>query len=457
MPDIGSAEWWLSRLDDELTNRRPDQDEARQLVDGVHPLPASRETSEQFRRMAGLSTTNLCGLVVEATSERMEVEGIRVGDEPDSDSDAWSMWQNSNFDAGSQECITAALIYGRSFVSVEPTADGPRFHYEDPRQVVVAHSPDGQRVAALKVFQDEWTDTEFATLYLPNQIVRLANAGDRLSRSWKLRSDDAVSANPIGEVPFFELQNRPLGAVRSEIAPLVTPQKLLNQTMYNIQSIAEYGAFRQKWATGIEVPRNPETGDPLEPFEAHVAKLIVSEDSTANFGDFNVTDMKPYIDLSREIAGQIARISRLPITYFLTEVNNVGAETLALVIAGLVSKCQRRVKGYEPAFEDAVRLAFRLQGDPRGFEPRVEMKWADMETRSMAQAADAAVKLVQAGTISPQTAQEKYLGMSPTERARDDSWRRRAAGSSILERLTQAAQQEPQQSVADEAGNGESA
>ena len=34
----------------------------------------------------------------------------------------------------------------------------------------------------------------------------------------------------------------------------------------------------------------------------------------------------------REIAGHMARISRLPATYFLTEVSNVGAETLALVV-----------------------------------------------------------------------------------------------------------------------------
>jgi hypothetical protein len=238
----------------------------------------------------------------------------------------------------------------------------------------------------------------------------------------------AVTRNPLGEVPFFELQNRPLGEIRSELAPLVLPQRLLNQTMFNIQAIAEYGAFRQKWATGIEVPRNPETGQPIAPYEAHVTKLMVAEGSDAKFGDFNATDLKPHLDLAREIAGHMARISRLPATYFMTEVSNVGAETLALIVGGLVAKCKRRVKGYEPGLEGAVRLAFKARGqdgDAAKAKSRIEVKWAEMETRSMAQAADAAVKLTtgENPVITPQTAQEKWLGMSQTERDRDAAWR----------------------------------
>src|SRR5213592_4861742 len=92
----------------------------RDLVDDVHPMPDSVEASRKFRRIAGLSTTNLTGLAVEATAERMSVEGIRVGDEPDADKDVWDMLQRCDFDEGSQDAITSALVYSRSFLSVEP-------------------------------------------------------------------------------------------------------------------------------------------------------------------------------------------------------------------------------------------------------------------------------------------------------------------------------------------------
>ena len=85
------------------------------------PQPESAETSRKFQRIAGLATTNLTGLAVEATAERMSVEGIRIGDEPDADKDVWdNIWQRSDFDAGSQDAITGALVYSRSMVSVEP-------------------------------------------------------------------------------------------------------------------------------------------------------------------------------------------------------------------------------------------------------------------------------------------------------------------------------------------------
>jgi hypothetical protein len=431
-PQQGTPKWWLRRLDEERTLRASDMQAYRDLVDDVHPQVESAETSQKFVRMAGLATTNLTGLAVEATAERMSVEGIRIGDEPEADKDAWRIWKDSDFDAGSDEAIAAALICGRAFVSVSPPkGDGkPRLNYEDPRQVVLAYSPEGERVAALKVFTDEWTGETFGTLYTPGFVVRMSQQGEPTpfaEARWMARQmpngQQAVTRNPLGEVPFFELQNRPLGEIRSEIANLATPQRLLNQTMFNVQAIAEYGAFRQKWATGIEVPRGVD-GKPVAPYEAHIAKLFVAEGDGARFGDFNATDLKPHLDLAREIAGHMARISRLPITYFLTDVSNLSAESLALLISGLVAKCERRVKGYEPGIEGAMRLAFKSLGDPRA-DARIEVKWAEMETRSMAQAADAAVKLTTGDNpvITPQTAQEKWLGMSQTERDRDAAWR----------------------------------
>lgn len=453
----GTPKWWLRRLDDELTFRLTDMASYRDLVDDVHPLPDSAETSRKFMRMAGLATTNLMGLAVEATAERMTVEGVRIGDDPDSDKGFWDdVWQRSDFDAGSQEAVTAALLYGRSFVSVSPPTGGAgaRLHFEDPRQVVLAYTPEGGRAAALKVFTDEWTGTTFGTLYLPNLIVKMVQEGTPQvgaasgETRWIARDmgkAEPVIKNPLGEVPFFELQNRPLGSIRSEIASLVIPQRLLNQTMFNIEAIAEYGAFRQKWATGIEVPRDPITGNPVAPYEAHIAKLFVSEGEGARFGDFGASDLGPHIEFAREIAAHMSRLSRVPITYFLSNISNLGGDALALLISGLVLKCQRRVKGYEPGLEGASRLALRSMGDPRAEVANIEMKWAEMETRSMAQSADAAVKLTTGDNpvVTPQTAQEKYLGMTQTERDRDDAWRSEGRASTNLDALLAAAQVGP--------------
>jgi len=448
----GSPKWWLRRLDEELADRCHDMALYRDLVDDVHQWPDSVETSRKFKLMSGLATTNLCGLAVEATAERMSVEGVRIGDDPDSDKLFWDdVWQRSDFDSGSQEAITAALVYGRSFVSVAPptTTAGPRMFYEDPRQVVLASTPDGDRGPALKVFTDEWTGDTFGTLYIGDVIVKMVRQGTHgmPDSRWMARDmgkSQAVIANPMG-VPFFELQNRPLGSVRSEIANLVTPQRRLNQCIFNTDVVSEYGAFRQKYATGIEVPRDPVTGLPVAPYEAHVAKLFVAEGADAKFGDFGATDLSGYIALSQEIAAHMSRLSRVPITYFLSNISNLGGDALALLISGLVLKCQRRVKGYESGIEGAARFALRSMNDPRADVANIELKWMDMETRSAAQSADAAVKLTtgESPVITPQTAQEKFLGMSQTERDRDDAWRLEGRAASNLDAILAAAQVEP--------------
>lgn len=428
-PDPQSLKWWLKRLEDELAARMPDMQGFRDLVDDIHPQPDSVETSRKFRRIAGLATTNLTGLAVEATAERMSVEGIRIGDEPEADKDFWnSVWQRSDFDAGSQDAITGALVYSRSMISVEPpSAASPyaKLHYEDPRQVVLSYLPDGSRGPALKMFTDEWTGTTYGTLYTKDFIIKMERAGSPQTGDvrWFPRpmsgGEQVVSRNPLGEVPFFELQNKLTGSIRSEVAPLVIPQLRLNQIVFNTDAVSEYGAFRQKWATNIEVPRAAD-GSPIAPFEANISKLFVAE-GDGHFGNFDVTDMAPYINLGQDAAAHIARLSRVPITYFLSNVSNLGGDALALLISGLVRKCQRRVTGYEPAIEGAARLALRSMGDARANTANIEVKWADMETRSPAQSADAAVKLTQGDNpvITTETAQEKYLGMAQTERDRD--------------------------------------
>jgi hypothetical protein len=426
---VGSPRWWLRRLDDELTFRAADMNIYRQFVDGRHPLPESVETARKFRRIAGLVTTNLTGLAVEATAERIAVRGIRIGDDPDADKGVWDdIWQRSDFDAGSQEATTAALIYGRSFVSVgEPVGDAPaRLHYEDPRNCIVAYDGDGNKLAAWKRFQNEWTGEVMGTLYLPTVVAKVRRVGvEGTGWGWELRTDfDSVVRNPFGQIPIFELQNRALGQVMSEVDPLLIPQQRLNQVIFNTDSVAEYGAFRQKHAAGIEVIRDSE-GRPIAPFEAHIANMFVSSDPDAKFGDFAASELRPYLDLSADIAAHVARISRVPITYFLSNVSNLSADALALLVSGLVLKCQRRVKGYEPAFEGAVRLALQAMNDPRANAANIDVDWASMETRSVAQDADAAVKLTQGDNpvITPQTAQEKYLGMSQPDRDRDQAWR----------------------------------
>ena len=439
---------WVERLHGVLRERQPECELFQRYADGAHDYPTVEEkASRAFRRILGLSITNLSGLIVEATAERMQVQGFRFGDDPGGDADAWRIWQSSDFDAESELCVGSALTVGRSFVLVEPprgVGELPRLYAEDAGQVVVAYAPGrrDERLAALKVWADEWSGDTFATLYLPGSLHKFRArqssmptlpsqvGGRRVDVAvgpvrWEFRVPEVEGErNPFGEVPVFELRNRPRldGSVRSEIADVLPDQDRANHIALNALIAAEYGAFRQKWATGLEVPRD-ENGRAVEPFNVAVNRILISESEGAKFGDFNATDLQPYIALYESTVKHMAAVSQTPVSVLLGTPSNVSAEALALSITGLVNKVRRRMTHFEQPFEGALRCAFRLMGDPRGGAVSAETVWADPDIKSWSQMADAAQKLVTSNVVTPQTAQEMFLGMTDVQRQRDDVWR----------------------------------
>lgn len=438
MPAGGATPlWWVERLYAELQKRRPDIDAAQRYADGDHPTPMlDPRASDAFRRITGLSPTNHTGLIIGHTAARMAVQGFRFGDDPAADEDAWRIWQDSDFDAESEMLITAALTAGRSFVMVEPAGspdENPRLYAEDAAQMIVAYASGSrrERLAALKVFVDEWTGDKLATLILPNTVhkFRAPSKGETLNVAtppdWRLRDTDVeLERNPLGTVPVFELRNRPRidGTVRSEIADVTSDQDACNHIALNTLIALEYGAFRQKWATGLEVPKD-EQGRPIEPVNVSLQRLLVADQPEARFGDFNATDIRPYIELYEQRVRHMAAVTATPISVLLGAAENVAADALALTISGHVNKVRNRAKHYEQALEQAIRCAFLAIGDPRATASYAETIWIDPEIHSWAQIGDMAPKLISSGAVTPQTFQEKYLGFSEMERRRDDAWR----------------------------------
>jgi hypothetical protein len=84
------------------------------------------------------------------------------------------------------------------------------------------------------------------------------------------------------------------------------------------------------------------------------------------------------------------------------------------------------------SWEDVTRLALRVKNpdDPRGQDAQAQIIWKDPESRSLAERADAAVKLASIN-MPWQTIGSMVLGMTPQEIARADADR----GSDVLSSL----------------------
>lgn len=370
------------------------------------------------------------------------------------DEDARRIWQANELDAESSIAHTEMLVKGDAYTLVWPDPDRPdtpRITIEDALEMITEADPQNRRTvrAALK----RWIDPDghyAATLYYDDRLEKYRSARPvaRISATdgaWELRAARSQKItwlrrevegeawplpNPIGKVPVTRMPNRPRldGTSRSEIADLVPLQDAINKTCADALVAAEYAAFRQRWATGIEIPEDPETGKPVEPFEAAVNRVWYAEDPGTKFGEFEATDLRPYVALLEMWIQHAATRSRTPAHYLLGQAGTFpSGESLKATEVGLVSKARAAMRHAGEAWEQTLRLAFLAidANDRRGQEQDSETIWTDPENRTEAEHIDAVLKMK--GLDLPPEFLWQRAGLTQNEIARVLAMREREA------------------------------
>lgn len=423
---VGSAEWWLDRLYEELAERREYADVMRQYYSGDHPLSRlTDKAKEGFQRLLRQSRSNYVGLVVDATAERIQVDGIRIGGGEVGDEEAWRIWQANNLDADSDLITTEAVKCSRSFMLVAPNPDDattPFVTGEDMTQAIVAYAPGSRRkrAAGLKAWEDDWTGELMATVYLPNAVYKFKAPKPKhgvVGRpKWQAREvegEEWPAPNPLGVVPLVEIPNRPdlLGNAMSEIEDVLDIQDRVNKTLIDRMMAQEFAAFRQRWMTGYEVPTD-DNGQPIEPFKAAVDRLWVIEDENVQVGEFQATDIGPYLKAVEADVKDMAARTRTPSQYLLGAMVNISGDALKAAESGLVSKVKQRQRPFGEAIEEVVRLYLRAAGDQRDLSA-IEVIWHNPEFRTEGELVDALLKMSTLGV--PHEALWERWGASQAE------------------------------------------
>ncbi|MDY7102129.1 MAG: phage portal protein [Actinomycetota bacterium] len=434
----GSPEWWLHRLETKLRDRATHIALFQRYYDGDHlPPKAPPKAHEAYRKFLAMSRSNWCDLVVEAAAERLGVVGFRLGEDLSADDEANRIWQANGLDAESEQLFTISITTGHAYLLVWPDderPDTPRITLEDPEQVIVEHDPGNprRRAAALKLWVDDVAGKRFATVYLPDMVAKFEAPIRSIDGSWErreVRGEAWPLPNPLGAVPVVPFPNRPVRGRdgRSDLAPVIPIQDRINTTILNRLTAGEYTAFRQRWAVGIDIPVDEETGEPVEEFSAAIDRLWTfepgEEGGQVQVGEFSATDLGPYIKGVESDVQHIASITRTPGHYMLGSMGTFpSGESLRAVETGLVARVRRKQLVYGEAFEEVMRLAF-LAADQRekADVEDSETIWRDPETRTEGELIDGLVKLASIGV--PQEALWERLGATPQQIKR---WRRMA-------------------------------
>jgi len=477
-PTPGTPEWWLNRLSLLLNARDGELQTKRDYYEGRHNLKyADRKFREAFGSLFASYAENICELVVDACSERMHVQGFRMGakaaaparaakadpvqDLEAADKDAWGIWQRNQMDAYSTILHKSSLIESVSYVGVWVNPDDdrhPLMRVLDARStLVIADYEDPlKRRAAIRRWRDDWTGKVFATLYLPDNTFKyqalagfapvvppvLPEDADRIQfgmlAGWQRREvpgEPWPLPNPLGVVPIVPFVNKPkLGMIGlSEIATTIPINDAINKLVSDMLVAAAFAAFPQRYGINLPLTENKETGEvefatgPLEPGSDRLWGFGSTEPGTGEikFGEFSVAALDPFVKAIEQRLQMAATITRTPHHYILGGQGSFpSGEALRAVEAPLVTKVIDKQLFLGEAHEEIVRLAFRILGDPRGQIMDSETIWADPENRTESQHVDALLKMGALGV--PREVLWERWGASPTEIAR---WKELAAAA----------------------------
>ncbi|MFC9994674.1 phage portal protein [Nocardia sp. NPDC127526] len=358
---------------------------------------------ERFGRMA----SNIPRLAVNSLAERLRVTGF-------SGVDVWPDWLRNDLDQWAGVVHREALLYGNSYVTVwaDQVTGLPKVTVESATQVAVNTDPGSRQVAAAVKRWQTKTTTE-AVLYEPDRITRLrANVTGATTQGFQVVD---VFDNPLGVVPVVPFRNSDLllGEGVSEIEDLKPLVDGLNKSLADMMVTSEYVGRPRRWATGLELEEDAD-GNPVNPIPEG-DRAMISESADSKFGQLPSADLGGYEASVRVLLGQIMAVAALPAHYVGVFTDNpASADALRASEASLTARAEARQGMFGPAWEDVARLivAVRDGVDPLTVNPRVQ--WADAATRSVAQEADAIVKLY-AAKVLPHSVALAKLGYSESE------------------------------------------
>ena len=174
-----------------------------------------------------------------------------------------------------------------------------------------------------------------------------------------------VVKNPYGLVPVFHFANNAdIGEFgRSELDAAMPVQDGLNKSVLDMLVAMEVSAFRQRWAAGIEMRLDPETGAAVSPFTSGVDKLWIADDATARFGDFAATELEQFLKVKDGFRIDIASVTGTPLYYLMPHVRAIpSGESLRKAETRFLAKVRDRQEQYGAVWADAMSFALKIAG-----------------------------------------------------------------------------------------------
>jgi hypothetical protein len=428
------------RLSRAINRQKPMLEKNDQYFEGEQPLKFLAPVLQQELgyRLSPI-VLNLALFAVDVYDNRLDVEGFRIGRGAEADDDLWDVWQENDGPDLSQQGHRESLALGRAYATVGPGEsddDAPVITLESAFDAIHEDDPKTKRV---KHGVKRWTDldkTRWMTFHHQNGWVtwRL----DRGTWTEDDREDDngnnLCSLVPLMNDPRTLGRNRPgkfdqrLG--RSVFHPIVSPLDALNKLASDMMVSAEFHALPRRWATGMnEEDFVDENGDPIPTLSAISGRMWGTANEKAEFGQFPEATLSNFHESIKLVMQIVAMQLGIPADYLLFKGDNPpSADAIRASEAQLVKRAERKQRTLSTRWEQVQRLVLMNMGREDDAQPKqIETIWRDPSTPTVAQKADAIMKLVTTKdntgrSILPIEQARKDLGYTDIEQDRMRDW-----------------------------------
>jgi hypothetical protein len=394
---------------------------------------------------------------VDALEQRLDIETWRYTNSAGSSQELMDIAEANQLIAESGLAHLDTFIYGRAYAAVGAGDCGtsdcpPLISVESPMDMTVFYNARARHTtSALRLYK--LGDDNAAVLYLPDQTIHVVES----STGWEVIDRDI---HDLGVVPVVRISNRQRTANRvgkSEItASVMSITDAACRTLLGMEVAREFYGAPQRYILGAsESAFQDAEGNPLGAWETYIGRVLALErDENGDIptvGTFAAYDPSAYTKIVDLYARIMATQLGLPPHYlgYATD-NPASADAIRSTEAQLIKRAERKQTMLSSAWAQIFRLSLLIQtGDIPDRAKQIETVWRNPATPTIAAQTDAAVKLVQAGVLPPDSdVTLEMVGLTESQRQRVKTDRARSQAREQLSQLGQqisALGQQPQQ------------
>jgi hypothetical protein len=349
--------------------------------------------------------------VVTTVAQQLAVEGVRSAESPSDVKAIWTPWVRNRMPSRQKAIHYAAIGYGYSYATVKPGDTGAVIRGRSPREVYAVYA--------------DATSDEYPMYYIDRRQagpVIVDEEAEYYMTEGRLGYEVAdIRVHGVGVAPLVRYSNNIDVEARTpgEVEPYIPTAKRINKTTYDRMLTQHFNSWKVRTATGLDEPANEDAAD-KQALLIRQNDILTGGDGV-EFGTLDETPLDGFISAKKDDVQTLASTSQTPSHALTGDLINLSADAISEARAMLDLKARERKMAFGDSHAQVLRLAAHIEGresDAADFS--LTMQWADLEARSMTQAADALGKIATMLGVPVEKLWDRIPGVSVEEAA---SWR----------------------------------